>query len=193
MARLGVAAICAVMVTAQAFAQDNPTVIGHIAIVDIDTILQKSSAAVSIREQLDEISTNFQERIDQEEEEIRNQERDLQQQQALLAPEVLRERRQEWQERAASLQRRVAAARRALGETANAASRLVQNILIEEVGKLAVERGISIVLPSSQTLFAADALIITDEAMARLNERLPTVPIEIKDSNPEPEPDAAPR
>ena len=191
MLRLGVLAMCALMLTTQANAQGPPVVTGFIAIVDIDTILQKSSAAVSIRQQLDEISTGFQDRIDREEEEIRTEERDLQQQQALLAPEVLRERRQEWQERAASLQRRVAGARRALGETANAATRHVQNILIEEIGKMAEERGLAIVLPSSQTLFAADKLNLTDEALARLDARLPTVPIEIKDT--ELEPNAEPR
>ncbi len=177
---LGIAVICASLTAGSAISQEA----GTVAVVNVEAILQQSTAAVSIREQLDEISAGFQERIDQEEEDIRAQERDLQQQQALLAPEVLRERRQEWQERAADLQRRVATARRALAETANSATRHVQNILVEEVAKLAQERGIVIVVPSSQTLYADESLNLTEEALARLNERLPRVPIEITDSEP---------
>ena len=53
----------------------------------------------------------------------------------------------------------------------------VQRALTTIIAELAKEQGFNLVLRQAQTVFADSALNITDEALRRLNARLPSVKV----------------
>lgn len=150
-----------------------------IAFVDLEGILRDSLAALAARQQLSEIWARYQEEISVDETALRTAEQELQQQRTLLAPELFAERQRELQQRIGGLQQKVRGVRRAMDEALAKTMEGVQQVLFEEVGRIAQERGINVVLRRSQIVLAANEFDITAEALVRLNERLPTVGIEI--------------
>ena len=65
--------------------------------------------------------------------------------------------------------------RRALDNVSAAALNEVKKALIEVVTSIADERGFNLVLPSSDVLFFARKIDLTDEVLAKLDARLPDV------------------
>jgi outer membrane protein len=99
----------------------------------------------------------------------------LQQQRALLAPEKYAQERKALQERAAALQQRARSLRQTLDRGMAQTMQRIQIVLFEEVGKLAEEMGINLVLPRSQIVVAIDSFNISDKALERMNARLSEV------------------
>ena len=82
-----------------ALAQDGaqlPTVV--MAIVDIQKIMRESAASVSIRDQIDQVRSEYQSELDAKEERLRATDEDLQRQRAILAPEAFEEKRKAFEE-----------------------------------------------------------------------------------------------
>ncbi len=153
-------------------AQDEIKVI--VAVADIERIMQEADAIAAARSQLVEIQARFQAQIQVEENELRTTEQELQQQRALLAPDVFAQRLQDFQRKAAALGEKVRSLRRTMDEGFDETLQRVRAILQEEIGKMAEERDINLVLSRSQFVYARGrgVIDITDEALNRLNRRV---------------------
>lgn len=156
-----------------------------IAIVDVESIMRQSLAVQSARQQIDEIAGNLQQTIADEEEKLRAEEQTLQQQRSLLSPEVFTERSRALQERAANLQQRARSLRATLDRGMAQTMQRIQRVAFEEIGKLAEEKGVNLVLPRSQIVVAVDSFNITEEALERLNARLSEVEMSLERDAPE--------
>jgi Skp family chaperone for outer membrane proteins len=64
-----------------------------------------------------------------------------------------------------------------LDQVAAAALNEVRSAMIQVVGELADTRGFNLVLPTSGLLLFAPEIDLTDEAMARLDAKLPDVTV----------------
>ncbi|MEK9900551.1 MAG: OmpH family outer membrane protein [Rhodospirillaceae bacterium] len=182
---LAVMAVATVLLSAPAMAQDvEKPPVPSIAIIDVDKVMRESLAVKSARTQIDEIAGNLQEQIAKEEEAMRSEEQQLQQQRAILTPEVYSERRQSLQERAATLQQRARSLRQTLDRGMAQTMQRIQLVLFDEVGKLAKEIGVNLVLPRSQIVVAFDSFDISDEALKRLNERLSEIEMSLQQGQP---------
>jgi outer membrane protein len=182
---LAVTAVATVLLSAPAIAQDvEKPPVPSIAIIDVDKVMRESLAVKSARSQIDEIAGNLQEQIAKEEEAMRSEEQQLQQQRAILTPEVYSERRQSLQERAATLQQRARSLRQTLDRGMAQTMQRIQLVLFDEVGKLAEEIGVNLVLPRSQIVVAFDSFDISDEALKRLNERLSEIEMSLQQEQP---------
>ena len=67
--------------------------------------------------------------------------------------------------------------RRELDSASAVALKQVQDALIEVVTSIAEERGFNLVLPSSEVLFFARKIDLTEEVLTKLNDRLPDVQV----------------
>jgi len=152
-----------------------------IAVVDEQSILDKSEAAKSARVKLEAMAADFQKKFDAEQEALKAEERALLTQQSILSVEAYGKKRQDLQKKLSDYDRNFAEARRWLNGARDATGRFIHAKLVEVVGKMAVERGVDIVIPSSQILYTTASLNLTTDAMARLNKQLPDVTINLKD------------
>jgi len=53
----------------------------------------------------------------------------------------------------------------------------IQTFALEEIAKIAIERGVDVVLAQSQVVVARNVFDLTDPALEQLNKRVPTVKI----------------
>ena len=88
---------------------------------------------------------------------------------------LLEEPQQEFEQQVNSVQDLAQERRRQLEEISSEAVGEVQQALVEIVTGMAEDKGFNIVLPSSQLLFFARQIDLTDEVLAKLDEKLPEV------------------
>ncbi|MFQ5970711.1 MAG: OmpH family outer membrane protein [Alphaproteobacteria bacterium] len=167
-----------------AMAQDGQSA-AVIAVVDIEAVMREASAVATAREQLEQIQARYRQEISEEENRLRAVERELQQQRTILAPEIYAQRREQFQKDAAGLNRRVQEVRRVLDGAFESSMRQIQNVLFEEIGKMAREEGVNVVLQRSQIVFARNVSDFTATALSRLDQRLPSVKIEVTENSPQ--------
>lgn len=151
-----------------------------IAIVDVERVMRDSVAVKSARSQIDVIAKDLQKGIAEEEETLRAEERTLQQQRAILSPEKYAEKRQVLQQRAAKSQQRARNLRQSIDRGIAQTMQRIQIVLFEEIGKLAEEMGVNLVLPRSQIVVAVEPFNISKLALERLNARLTKVDIALE-------------
>ena len=176
-------AVIGIVGAGDTIAQDAEVSTPVIAVIDVKIVLRQAKAAASIREQIDDYSIEFQGKIDELKIKLEAQNRELQEQRTLLAPEVFAQRRQDVDRGGADLQDYVKMVRNVLNKAMKQAGVTVESALKEEIGFMAEEQGVNLVLNRSHALYASSLLDLTDEALNRLNTRLPTVPIDL--STPE--------
>lgn len=156
-------------------AQQLPTTVA--AVIDYQRILREASAARSIRDQIEDRRKVYQDEISLEEKRLQEADQAFAKQRSLLTPEALAEKRREFENEVVEVQRLVQERRRELDRASALALNEVKKALIEIVTGIAEERGFNLVLPSSEVLFFARQLDLTEEVLAQLDARLPQVQV----------------
>jgi outer membrane protein len=144
-----------------------------VAVIDYQRILRDAAAARSIREQIEARRTAYQEEISKEEQRLHEADKAFANQRSVLSPEAFAEKRSEFEQEVAGVQRLVQERRRELDRLSAAALNEVKRALIEIVTSIAEERGFNLVLPSSEVLFFARSLDLTEEVLGKLDAKLP--------------------
>lgn len=179
--RLGrvAAVLCCLLATAPAFAQTPaPGAPGTVIIVvDLQRILREAAAVQALQQQVGAAREAFQTEIRQREEELRRLDQELARERPTLPPEAYAERRQALADQLADLQSDIQERRRQLDQALNEGMRQVQSELLPVLQQLTEERGADIMLAKTSIVLARPELEVTDEALARLNVRLPTVTV----------------
>jgi Skp family chaperone for outer membrane proteins len=157
----------------EALAQKLPPTVA--AVIDYQRILREAAAARSIRDQIEVRRKAYQEEISKEEQRLHEADKEFAKQRSLLTAEAFTEKRREFEQEVAEVQRMVQERRRALDNVAAVALNQVKEALIEVVTSIADERGFNLVLPSSEVLFFARRIDLTEEVLAKLDSRLPDV------------------
>jgi Skp family chaperone for outer membrane proteins len=180
------AAVFAVPVAAQ---QLPPAVI---AVINMQVLLEESSAAKSIRSQVEKLRTDFQEEVNRQDQRLREQEQELKRQQAVLATEAFNAKRRDFQQQVAKAQQDVQTRLRELDELAARGLNDVRRALLPILVDLSKEQGYNIVFANTQLVFASKQLDITDEVLKRINTSLPAVNLQAEPRAGAPAPAAAP-
>lgn len=147
------------------------------AVIDYQRILREATAARSIREQIEDRRKVYQDEISVEERRLQEADQAFAKQRSLLTPEALAEKRREFETEVVEVQRLVQERRRELDRASALALNEVKKALIDIVTGIAEERGFNIVLPSSEVLFFARQIDLTEEVLAQLDTRLPEVQV----------------
>ena len=158
-----------------AHAQQLPPAVA--AVIDYQRILRDAAAARSIREQIETRRKSYQDEISKQEQRLYEAEKAFAKQRSLLTPEAFADKRRAFEEDVGEVQRLVQERRRELDRGAEIALNEVKTALIDIVTGMAGERGFNLVLPSSEVLFFARKIDITEEVLARLDARLPDVTV----------------
>ena len=143
--------------------------------IDYQRILREAAAARSIRAQIESRRKDYQEEISKEEQRLHEADKAFAKQRSVLTPEALAEKRREFEQEVAEVQRLVQERRRELDDVSAMALDEVKKALIEVVTSIADERGFNLVLPSSEVLFFARRIDLTEEVLAKLDDHLPDV------------------
>jgi outer membrane protein len=150
-----------------------------VAVVDVQKVLEDSKASKSVQAALEKQRTAFQNDISQQENALRTADQDLSRQRATLSAEDYEKKRGELEQKAATLRRDVQTKRQQLDRMFQTAMNTIRTNLLQVIDEIAAERKATLVLSKNQVVLAAKEYEITDEAMKRLNAKLPTVAVEL--------------
>lgn len=152
----------------------------EIVIVDMQRILQESTAAKDIRTKIKQKRDDYQAEITKQEESLRKVEQKLGEQRAILSPEAFEAKSKEFKEQLMDVQRGVQEKRSKLDAALNESLEKIQVAVLEIITALSKEKGFKLAIPSSQVLFATTALDVTEDVLTRLNKKLPNIKISIQ-------------
>ncbi|WP_029008141.1 OmpH family outer membrane protein [Azospirillum halopraeferens] len=150
-----------------------------IGVLDVQKILQESSAAKGIQGAVETQRDTYQKEISSLEEKLRTAEAELRKQQTVLAPDAFAAKRRDFEKQVADVQRTVQARKRALDTALNEAMGQVQKSMYQIMMDIAGNRGINVVLPKQSVLIFEPKLDLTEEVLGKLNETLPKVAVSI--------------
>lgn len=145
-----------------------------IAIVNIQTVMKDSSAAKSIREQLESKQKAYQGEISKQEDALQKDKQELDKQRSALSKEAFEEKVKAFQGKFTDMQKQVQTKKQTLDGAYEQSINQIQKTVGDIIGDMAKEKGFSVAIPSSQTLYAEPSLDITADVTKRLNEKLPS-------------------
>lgn len=152
-----------------------------IAIIDVQKIMTKSMAARSAQEQMDKKKKEYEDEIKAQEEKLQKTEKELSSQQSVLAKDVFQKKAQEFKQKVVEVQRKVNSRDQQLKTASNKAGATIQSNVVDIIKDMAKEKGFTIVLPASQTLYSDASMDISDEVLKRLDKKLPNLKLEFND------------
>ena len=151
-----------------------------IAVVDFSRVVRDSLAGKSIRSQTDQQQTSYQTEIQEFQNELEKARQELTRQQTIISPEAFNRNRQAYEKRARELQTTVQQRKQELDQRFGQGMRVVEAEVVKILREFAEERGINLVLNAARggvVVFAEGVLVITDDVVNRLNERMQVVPL----------------
>ena len=146
-----------------------------IAILDMERILRESKAATTLRQEVERQRQVHQNTLREQENALRSADQELARQRAVLSAESFTAKRKELQEQAVNLQQEFVSRQKEMEELFGRGIGQVRNALAQVAKEIADERGINLILLKATIVLASRDLDITEEALKRLDERLPSV------------------
>lgn len=146
-----------------------------IAILDMERILRDSKAAATLRQEVDRQRQAHQTTLREQENALRTADQELARQRAVLSAESFTAKRKELQEQAVNLQQEFVSRQKEMEVLFGRGIGQVRNALAQVAKEIADERGINLILLKATIVLASRDLDITEEALKRLDERLPSV------------------
>lgn len=150
-----------------------------VAVVDIQRIMQESSASKGIQKAIESQRDSYQKEIQTLEDKLQSAENELRKQQTVLAPDAFAAKRRDFEKQVSDVQRTVQTRKRTLDTAFNDAMGHVQKAIYDIVQEVADERGANVVIPRNLVVLFASSLDVTEPVLERLNKQLPTVAVTI--------------
>jgi Skp family chaperone for outer membrane proteins len=158
-----------------------------IGVVDFARTVRGSLAGQGVIAQINGQHAAYQKEIQGVTAELEQSRQELARQQTLLDPKVFSERRAKFQNKARRLQQSVQKIKKQLDATFARGMQKVEVVLADVLSEISKEKGINIIMNAGRVrgtvLFVDSRIVISKEAMSRLNARLPKVELELPPMN----------
>ncbi len=157
-----------------------------VIVVDIQQILQNSTAAKGIRDERDKYLQAYQVEFSADENALRQADQELAKQRTLISQEAFAEKVKAFEKKAADFQNKVQNRRRALEQSYGTAMSQVQQTIVQVTDQVAQELKANLVLNKSQTFLLDPKMDVSPIVTERLNKSLESVvfpkPLETSDA-----------
>lgn len=174
----GAACFAAAFAMAAPVRAQAPVTSISVAVVDLNYIAQNAAAAKAVRAQVDKEEASYRADFNKRNNDLRTAYQDLQGQMALLGPDAQRDRRLAFEQRAADFEREVDFRKRDVQNRANNAMKKVEDALKSVLLDLASERQLTLIIHKDAAPFYKTEMDLTDEAMKRLNVKMPSAKLD---------------
>lgn len=150
-----------------------------IILVDSQQILAESAAGKSLRAQIESYRKKFQADLSKREEDLRKQEAELKRQRTLLSPEAFEERRKAFEQQVTGVQREIQERNKSFETALTDARKQLLTALEPIFADIMKEYGANLMLDQNQVVLGATSLDITQEAIRRLDTKLPKMTVQL--------------
>lgn len=148
-----------------------------VGIVDISTILRRSTAAQAMQRQMQVEQEKHQMLADQQQRKFQAEEEAIERQRSSITVEAYTQKRKEFTERISQTTAEYRNRRRQIDEGFNEASSEINRTLLGVIEDLARERSIQLVVRREAVLYLEEGEDLTEAAAQALNQRLPEVTV----------------
>lgn len=156
-----------------AFAQASKAPV--IIVIDKQRILRESTAVQDLQRQVNERRSTFQSELKQQEQKLRQVDQELVRQRAVLSADAFAKKRKELEEQVNSLQRQAQDRKKSLDQLFGKGMSRFQKSFLDVAIEIAKEHGADLVFSKAAVVLVNPDFDITDEALTRLNKRLPSI------------------
>ncbi len=174
--------LCTLLATAAiafaqpSFADDKQ----QIAVVNIQQVMKDSTAAKSVREQLESKQKNFQSEITKKEEELQKEDKELGKQKSVMAKAAFDDKVRAFRTKTTDMQKDVQQKKAVLDGAFEHSLNDIQKVVTEIISDMSKEKGFVLAVPTSQILYADNKLDISAEVLERLNKKLPKLDVKFQ-------------
>jgi len=149
-----------------------------ILVIDVQKIMQGSSAVEAIQEQLAERREAYQAELKQKEQQIREEEQALLRQRSALSSEAFAEKRRALERKVSQVQREVQERQQELATLQQKGMARVNEVLVQVAQRIAEEQDADLVLGKTTVVLVKPRYEVTNLVLRELNKTLPTVPLQ---------------
>lgn len=146
-----------------------------IAVVDMQRIVGQSSAAVKVREYIENKKEEFGTELKNEEQELKTIQEDLASQRSIMPPDEFAELEGTFRKRVEALQQMVAERNQLLEEMLSKSVQIIQLEAIKIITEIGKEKQLALTLDTSTVVIAANSINISSSVIELLNINLPEV------------------
>jgi Skp family chaperone for outer membrane proteins len=159
------------VISTPSIAQDTTKAALSIAIIDINGVLEQSTAIKKIRAIIDEENKKFLASTDEEQQSLRSEELELEAQRDILSETEFNLRLKQFQDRVAVLQQKLQRQRREFDASLQQANEQLRKLLYQIIAEITKENDYTLVIQKQNIVLYDLSIDISDEALLRLNER----------------------
>lgn len=153
-----------------------PLVLG---IVDFPTIMVESKAGKGLKAQADKLAAAFEVDYKKQGKAFNEAQRQLEEQRSTLTKEDLQKKVAELNAQGKKIKDGFDERKQTLDAAFSKARDQIKDALLQIVADIAKKRGMTLVLNKSDTVLSAEGFDFTDEATKRLNDKLPSVKMQV--------------
>lgn len=150
------------------------------AIVDVQAILEKSKAAMSVQSQVKSHREKLQKEVSKHEDELRKKEKELLEKRSSMTQEEFAKQGQEFEKELMETRKLVQKRKNGLEDALSESLGKLRDEIAGIVEDISEERGYQIVFSERRIIFASDDTDITKEVTDRLNKQLSKIDLKIK-------------
>ncbi len=151
-----------------------------IAVVDVESILSESSAAKSIKMQVDKKREGFLETVKKEEDKLRLEQKAIEQKRDSLSKEELMKKAQEFEKGRLDARKSIQERKADLDKAYSRSMNMLTKVIFEVCQEIADEREIDLVITRQNIIVGNMSLDITKDVLDLMNKKLPNVVLEVK-------------
>ena len=150
-----------------------------IVVVDMMQIMRDAKAAKDVQAQVQNDMNAYTKEVSKREDDLKHLSDQLERQRTALAPDVFAAKSQEYQQRYTALDHDVQTKRQAMQQTYSDAMTKVETMALQIIADVARERKANMVVAKAALLYMADGIDVTAEVTRRLDEKLPTMVVNL--------------
>jgi len=144
-------------------------------VIDIQQVLNESTAEQSVRSQLEARAAVFRDEFAKLENDLRGAEQELERQRTVLSAEAFEQKRQALEQRFADTQRKADSSRRQLEDAAGQVQKEIQTAIIEVTKTVAEQLNLDLVLLRPASIYYSSDLDISALVVKGVNAKLPSL------------------
>lgn len=148
-----------------------------IAVVDMQFVMQQSTAGKSVRDKLDKQREKYMKQIKAKEDELLSMEEELKRQRGVAKPEEFDKKRAEFEKQISAAQAEANKLKASLERAYNDAMTKLRGETAKIIADVAKAQGVSVVLSRQSVVLAEKSLDITPQVVESLNKTLKDIPV----------------
>ena len=158
----------------------NVAFAAQIGVLDVDKIIQESSAVVDIQKKVDAKKIAYENEINKKQSQLESEQKKLEDKKITLSKEAFEKEVKGFEAKVDDLKTYIDRKQNSLKKASIDAMSKVNDKVKTIVSEIAKEKELDTIIPASQTLYFKDELDITAEVLSRLNKKITKVEVKFE-------------